>query len=270
MEEYEHLAMVDYYMGDMFITFIVSNEPNNEYVLLTNPSEWIKGNFYFDYEILNKGYSGWSDDRNISLNEKFDTVLLTTAYVEHEYSMDPINFLLEFYKNEDDIVSFEALTYDENNENHILLNYLPEYGYLGWRTLNDSYFVLHRDIPEGYRDYLYNVNDGIYVEEGSLAYTDEPYSGVALNRIPDDVTRIEKCGLYYALEVPTTCEYITPDCLSKCEYIFVRGDKVNENLASLLSGNNLNIQILCQDEYLDVYGMLMPSTPHNQQVEETL
>lgn len=148
-----------------------------------------------------------------------------------------------------------------------MLNNLPKFGYLGWETLNDSYFALHRDIPEEYINFNYKVNGGIYVETGSIAYQDEPHSGVALNRIPDDVTRIEQCGLYYALEIPTTCEYINLDCLSKCEYLFVRGNEVNENLKSMLEENSLNIHILCQDEYLDVYGMLTPSAPHFQQVE---
>lgn len=270
LEEYKNLVMVDYYLDlsdGINLTFVICNEPNNEYVLLGSPLEWDKGNFGFDYEKLNKGYSGFGDFRDVSIEEKFDTILASNELEEQGYSMDPIKFWKKVYDNDGGIIPFDSLTYDENNENHILLNNLPKFGYLGWETLNDSYFALHRDIPEGYFNFAYEVNDGVYIETGSIAYQDEPYSGVALNRIPDDVTRIEQCGFYYALEIPATCEYINLDCLSKCEYLFVRGNEVNENLKSMLEESSLNIHILCQDEYLDVYGMLTPSAPHSQQVE---
>lgn len=269
LEEYKNLVMIDYYFGvDIDLTAVICNEPDNEYVLLGQPFNWDKGGIYFEYERINKGYSIWNDGRDISVKEKLNEVLASNnVFEKHGYSTDPIEFMKKIYEKDEGGIDFNSLTYDGNNEDHILLKNLPKFGYLGWETLYDSYFVLHRNIPEGYGWQEYKVDKGIYVETSPIAYKDEPYSGVALNRIPDDVTRIEQCGLYYALEVPTTCEYITPECLSKCEYIFVRGNEINEKLKSMLEENNLNIQILCQDEYLDVYGMLTPSAPHFQQVE---
>lgn len=94
LEEYENLVMVDYYLDlldGINLTFVICNEPNNEYVLLTSVLEWDRG-IYFDYEKLNKGSSSWEDTRDVSIKEKLDTVLASNGLEEHGYSMDPIKF----------------------------------------------------------------------------------------------------------------------------------------------------------------------------------
>ena len=144
-------------------------------------------------------------------------------------------------------------------------------GYLSKDRIAQKFMTIYYDYQCLNSVPVFNFN----IENGVLLGSD--YDGqLSFLSLPDGINSISLLThqtLYSkveAIEIPNTCENISIDALNTIsDFIFVRGENKLDSLEKQITDQSLNIKVLYASEYMDCYGILVPSAPH-QPTEEAV
>ncbi len=249
-EENENLLMIDYWNN---YHMVLSKEEGKEYCM----SFYLEGDkIWMNYDTPHSDLTYFR--ASAPWHEEIDLLIESPKFAECGLSTEPLRIIRDRYIVDGKILPF-AVNYEADKEDHLLLPALKE-GYLSSSNIANMFMRIHYDYPcFGSPRYTFEIEEGV-LKGGDFD------GNLLVGSLPEGIASIEALSskplpaFLYALEIPGTCESISPDVLKKIkEYLFVRGTERLEGLEAQVAEANPDLKILYADEYMDLYGILVPS-----------
>ncbi|MDD5932803.1 MAG: hypothetical protein PUC70_00780 [bacterium] len=260
-DDNKDLLMIDYWNN---YHMVMSGEEGNKYCM----SFYLYDDMvHINYDTPTKSLTYWQSSKK--WYEEIDDLINSPVFGYYGFSNEPLKIIKDTYIVDGEILPV-AVYYDENNPNHLVLPSLDG-GYLSKDRIAQKFMTIYYDYQCLNSAPVFNFN----IENGVLLGSD--YDGqLGFLSLPDGINSISLLtnqtiySKVEAIEIPNTCENISLDALNTIsEFIFVRGENKLDSLEKQIADQNLNIKVLYASEYMDCYGILVPSDPH-QPTEEAV
>ena len=260
-DDNEDLLMIDYWNN---YHMVMSGEEGNKYCMSFHLYD---EQVSINYDTPTKSLTYWQSSKK--WYEEIDDLINSPVFGYYGFSNEPLKIIKNTYIADGEILPV-AVYYDENNPNHLVLPSLDG-GYLSKDRIAQKFMTIYYDYQclNSAPVFNFNIDNGVLLGsdyDGQLSFLSLP-DGINSISLLTNQTLYSKVE---AIEIPNTCENISIDALNTIsDFIFVRGENKLDSLEKQIADQNLNIKVLYASEYMDCYGILVPSAPH-QPTEEAV